>query len=117
MSDPKRYNMRIEATNFAMSSDDGQGVQHYHEADLILMGVSRSGKTPTCLYLALQYGVFAANYPLAEEDLESGRLPQILEGFRAKIYGLTISPETLTQIRRERPSIAMLPVLPVGFRC
>jgi len=105
MSDPKRYNMRIEATNFAMSSDDGQGVQHYHQADLILMGVSRSGKTPTCLYLALQYGVFAANYPLAEEDLESGRLPQVLDGFRAKIYGLTISPERLRQIRLERRSV------------
>jgi regulator of PEP synthase PpsR (kinase-PPPase family) len=105
MSDTKRYNMRIEATDFAMSSDDGRGVQHYHQADLILMGVSRTGKTPTCLYLALQYGVFASNYPLAEEDLETGRLPPILEAFRSKIYGLTISPERLRQIRLERRSI------------
>jgi regulator of PEP synthase PpsR (kinase-PPPase family) len=105
MADAKRYNMRIEATNFALVSDDGHGLQHYHQADLILMGVSRSGKTPTCLYLALQYGVFAANYPLAEEDLESGRLPPTIENFRAKIYGLTISPERLRQIRLERRAI------------
>src|SRR5690606_30466734 len=65
----------------------------------------RSGKTPTCLYLALQYGVFAANYPLAEEDLEASRLPSVLEPYRAKLYGLTISPERLRQIRLERRSI------------
>lgn len=105
ISDAKRYNLRIEATNFALASDDGHGLQHYHQADLILMGVSRSGKTPTCLYLALQYGVFAANFPLAEEDLESGRLPQSLEPYRAKIYGLTISPERLRQIRLERRAV------------
>jgi len=102
MSDVKRYDLRIEATNFALSSDDGHGLQYYRDADLILMGVSRSGKTPTCLYLALQYGIFAANYPLAEEDLESGRLPQSVMPHRAKVYGLTISPERLRQIRMER---------------
>ena len=76
MSDASSYNSRIDATHFAMDSDDGHGIIHYDEADLILTGVSRSGKTPTCLYLALQYGVFAANYPLTENDMESGRLAQ-----------------------------------------
>jgi regulator of PEP synthase PpsR (kinase-PPPase family) len=100
--DSQGYNLRIEATNFSIASDDGHGAHHYDQADIILLGVSRSGKTPTCLYLALQYGIFAANYPLAEEDLESGRLPSSLERFRGKLYGLSISPERLRQIRLER---------------
>jgi [pyruvate, water dikinase]-phosphate phosphotransferase / [pyruvate, water dikinase] kinase len=104
MTDAKRYNLRIEATNFALACDDGHGLQHYSDADLILMGVSRSGKTPTCLYLALQYGIFAANYPLAEDDFEETKLPQGLEHFRSKLYGLTISPERLRHIRMERRS-------------
>lgn len=102
MSDTSSYNSRIDATHFAMDSDDGHGVIHYDQADLILTGVSRSGKTPTCLYLALQYGVFAANYPLTEDDMESGRLPGVLDGHRQKLYGLTIAPDRLAQIRRER---------------
>lgn len=104
MFDSKGYNLRIEATNYAMAADDGHGADHYNQADIILMGVSRSGKTPTCLYLALQYGVFAANYPLADEDLESNALPKSLRTFRDKLYGLTISPERLRQIRLERRS-------------
>jgi regulator of PEP synthase PpsR (kinase-PPPase family) len=67
--------------------------------------VSRSGKTPTCLYLALQYGIFAANYPLAEEDLETHRLPNSLGPFIDKLYGLTIAPARLRQIRLERRSV------------
>ena len=102
MTDASSYNSRIDATHFAMDSDDGHGVRHYDRADLILTGVSRSGKTPTCLYLALQYGVYAANYPLTERDMESGRLPKPLQDHRQKLYGLTISPERLAQIRRER---------------
>lgn len=105
MFDTKGYNLRIDATNYAMAADDGHATPHYDQADLILIGVSRSGKTPTCLYLALQYGIFAANFPLAEEDLESGRLPRILERYRQKLYGLTISPERLRQIRLERRSV------------
>ncbi|HEU4619856.1 MAG TPA: pyruvate, water dikinase regulatory protein [Gammaproteobacteria bacterium] len=106
MFDTKGYNLRIDATNFAMAADDGHASPTtYRQADLILIGVSRSGKTPTCLYLALQYGVFAANYPLAEEDLESGELPASLEPYRRKLYGLTISPERLRQIRLERRSV------------
>ena len=102
MSDTSSYNSRIDATHFAMDSDDGHGVIHYDQADIILTGVSRSGKTPTCLYLALQYGVFAANYPLTEDDMESGRLPEALNDRRQKLYGLTIAPDRLAQIRRER---------------
>jgi regulator of PEP synthase PpsR (kinase-PPPase family) len=105
MADTKSYNLRIDATNYAMAADDGHSIRQYSEADVILTGVSRSGKTPTCLYLALQYGVFAANYPLAEEDLETLRLPKTLEPFRKKLYGLTISPERLRQIRLERRAV------------
>ena len=89
------------ATNFALANDDGSGGDYAH-ADVVLVGVSRVGKTPTCVYMALQYGVFAANYPLTEEDLEAGRLPARLEPFRAKLYGLTIRAERLQQIRSER---------------
>jgi hypothetical protein len=105
IADVASYNLRIDATNYAMAADDGHSTRHYDQADVILTGVSRSGKTPTCLYLALQYGIFAANYPLAEEDLESGRLPNRLMAFKSKLYGLTISPERLRQIRLERRSV------------
>jgi regulator of PEP synthase PpsR (kinase-PPPase family) len=102
MSDIDAYMKRIEATNFALSNDDGGVSRNYDMADVILVGVSRSGKTPTCLYLALQYGVFAANYPLADEEFESGKLPDILARHKHKLFGLTISPERLRQIRKER---------------
>ena len=72
MADLNAYTTRINATNFALANDDGAGARDYEHADLILVGVSRSGKTPTCLYLALQYGVFAANFPLTEDELETG---------------------------------------------
>ena len=75
MADTHAYAMRIDATNFALANDDGSVVRDYERADVILVGVSRSGKTPTCLYLAMQYGIFAANYPLTEDDLESRKLP------------------------------------------
>ena len=96
------YMTRINATNFAVANDDGSGSRDYANADVILMGVSRSGKTPTCLYMALQYGIFAANYPLTEEELETGTVPKILQPHRRKLYGLTIEPERLQQIRQER---------------
>ena len=101
IADQGAYSARISATNFALANDDGTS-RDYARSDLILVGVSRSGKTPTCLYLAMQYGVFAANYPLTEEDLESPRLPPALQTHRAKLYGLTISVERLQQIRNER---------------
>ncbi len=102
MSDIDAYMRRIEATNFALANDDGGVSRNYDMADVILVGVSRSGKTPTCLYLALQYGVYAANYPLTDEELEIGELPGILLAQKKKLYGLTISPTRLQQIRKER---------------
>ena len=105
MSDIDTYMKRIEATNFALSNDDGGQIRNYEAADVVLIGVSRSGKTPTCLYLALQYGVYAANFPLTEEELEKGVLPKELVKNVHKLFGLTISPERLQQIRRERRSL------------
>jgi regulator of PEP synthase PpsR (kinase-PPPase family) len=102
MSDINAYMKRIEATNFALANDDGGVSRNYEMADVILVGVSRSGKTPTCLYLALQYGVYAANYPLTEEEFESGQLPQFLKKHVSKLFGLTIAPDRLQQIRKER---------------
>lgn len=101
-ADNAAYIQRIEAVNFALANDDGVTTRNYPNADVILVGVSRSGKTPTCLYLALQYGVFAANYPLTEDDLTQGRLPQALLPYRSKLYGLTIDPTRLQQIRHHR---------------
>ncbi|TLY69127.1 MAG: kinase/pyrophosphorylase [Gammaproteobacteria bacterium] len=101
MADLAAYTTRIEATNFSLANDDGSGGDYEH-ADVVLIGVSRVGKTPTCVYMALQYGVFAANYPLTEDDLEAGRLPPRLEPYRAKLFALTIRPERLQQIRNER---------------
>ena len=89
MADTHAYATRIDATNFALANDDGSVVRDYERADVILVGVSRSGKTPTCLYLAMQYGIFAANYPLTDDDLESRKLPRALEGVRAE----TVRPD------------------------
>jgi regulator of PEP synthase PpsR (kinase-PPPase family) len=96
------YERRIDAMNFALENDDGAKVRNYADAELILIGVSRSGKTPTCLYMALHYGVFPANYPLADEDFERGQLPKVLQPHGGKLYGLTISPQRLQQVRSER---------------
>ncbi len=96
------YQQRIDAVHFALDNDDGARLSQYGMADVILVGVSRCGKTPTCLYLALQFGLFAANYPLTEEDLGSLKLPRALEPFHAKLFGLTIEPERLTAIRQAR---------------
>ncbi len=96
------YEGRIEAIEFALSHDDGASVQHYDVADIILVGVSRSGKTPTCIYLAMQFGIRAANYPLTGDDLERGRLPDVLDAFSRRLYGLTIDPQRLRQIRQIR---------------
>ena len=96
------YSTRIEATNFALAADDGSITTDYARADVVLVGVSRSGKTPTCVYMAMQYGVFAANYPFNEDDFESKQLPVGLRPHVAKIFGLTIGPARLHQIRSER---------------
>ena len=96
------YNERIEAINFSLAHDDGQSSRNLASADVILLGVSRSGKTPTSLYLAMQHGIKAANYPLIPEDFERNRLPSSLAPYKAKCFGLTIDPERLAQIRNER---------------
>jgi regulator of PEP synthase PpsR (kinase-PPPase family) len=102
VSDSQEYTDRIEAINFALAHDDGQSAKNLNEADVILVGVSRSGKTPTSLYLAMQHGIKAANYPLIPEDFERGRFPSTLAPFRAKCFGLTIDPDRLARIRNER---------------
>lgn len=96
------YKSRIDAVNYSLTTDDGVATRNYVDADVVIIGVSRSGKTPTSLYLALQFGILAANYPLTEEDLESGHLPKVLEPWRSKLFGLTIDPVRLQQIRAER---------------
>jgi len=96
------YQQRMEAVNFSLAHDDGITARDLPKADVILVGVSRSGKTPTCLYLALQFGVRAANYPLIPEDFERGELPPALIPHLGKIFGLTIVPERLSEIRNER---------------
>lgn len=102
MVSEKHYDLRIEAINFSLNNDDGIKKNGFDEADVILIGVSRSGKTPTCLYLALQYGIKAANYPLTPEDLASSALPKMLHAYRNKLFGLTIEPQRLHTIRTER---------------
>ena len=99
--DVDAYERRMDATNFALTHDDGIDLD-YDEADVLLVGVSRSGKTPTCLYLALHYSLRAANYPLTPEDLEADRLPDKLRRHRRKLFGLTIDPQRLQRIREER---------------
>lgn len=96
------YTARMDAVNFALDHDDGGISRNLERAEIVLVGVSRCGKTPTSLYLALQFGIYAANYPLVEEDFASMELPAALHPLRRILYGLTISPERLHQIRSER---------------
>ncbi len=100
--DRASYEIRIEAVDFALSHDDGASTRHYGDADIILIGVSRSGKTPTCIYLGMRFGIRAANYPITEEDLNDGKLPRVLMPYRDRLFGLTIDAERLRQIRNER---------------
>jgi regulator of PEP synthase PpsR (kinase-PPPase family) len=101
-SKSKEYNDRIEAINFSLAHDDGQLNRDLEMSDVILVGVSRSGKTPTSLYLAMQYGLKASNYPLIPEDFERKQIPPALAAHKSKIFGLTIQPERLSEIRNER---------------
>lgn len=104
MTDMAAYMTRIDATNFALAHDDGSQTSEYERADVIVMGVSRTGKTPTCLYMALQYGIYAANCPLTDEDLENGELPRVVRSNASlgKLFGLTIDSVRLQQIRQVR---------------
>ena len=100
--DAKGYTHRIDAINFALAHDDGASSKDLDKADVILVGVSRSGKTPTSLYLSLQFGIRAANCPLIPEDFDRMSLPTALQAYRRKLYGLSIAPERLREIRNER---------------
>ncbi len=102
IAESQDYKRRIEAINFTLTHDDGVSHADLAEADVILVGVSRSGKTPTSLYLAMQFGIKAANYPLIPEDFERNKLPVELTRYRGKLFGLTIGPDRLSQIRQER---------------
>jgi regulator of PEP synthase PpsR (kinase-PPPase family) len=102
LTDHDHYFSRMDAINYTLSHDDGCAVAHLDEADIIMLGVSRTGKTPTCLYLSLHYGVRAANFPITEDDLDEMRLPKVLLPRRAKLFGLTTEPQRLQKIRQER---------------
>jgi [pyruvate, water dikinase]-phosphate phosphotransferase / [pyruvate, water dikinase] kinase len=102
VTDSESYKARIDAVHFALDNDDGARTRHYDKADLILIGVSRSGKTPTSIYLSLQFGIRVANYPLTEEDLDDNRLPAVLRPHKQKLFGLMIDADRLVAIRSER---------------
>lgn len=102
IGDDDYYSARIDAVNYSLKTDDGVGAKNYAEADVILIGASRTGKTPTSLYLAMHYGLRAANYPLVDEDLESHFLPKSLKEYKFKVFGLLVTAERLQNIRTKR---------------
>ena len=106
MSDSESYAERIDAVNFSLACDDGLGIKHYKKADVILIGVSRSGKTPTSLYLALNFGILCANYPFIDDDLLRLELPDSLIEHQDKLFGLTISSNRLSNIRQARRALS-----------
>jgi len=97
-----QYHQRIDAINYTLAHDDGQFIRGLAQADVILVGVSRCGKTPTSLYLAMQYAVKAANFPLIPEDFERRLLPSAIQPYRHKLFGLSIHPDRLSEVRSER---------------
>jgi len=102
MGDVKRYNARMAAVEYAIEHDDGQSMRALDKADVILLAPSRCGKTPTTMYLALQHGIFVANYPLVDEDFETAELPRPVRELRERCFGLTTTPARLSQVRHER---------------
>jgi regulator of PEP synthase PpsR (kinase-PPPase family) len=100
--DDEYYSERIDAVNYSLKTDDGIGANEYAQADVILTGASRTGKTPTSLYLAMHYGLKAANYPIVDKELESPFLPASLKGYKEKVFGLLVTPERLQNIRNKR---------------
>lgn len=102
VTDEKAYTSRIAAVHFALQTDDGMDLDHYRQADLIMVGVSRCGKTPASLYLSLHYGLYVSNYPLTDHELEKKQLPPALLPHVDKLFGLTIDPFRLLQIRQQR---------------
>ena len=102
VGDIRRYNNRMAAVEFAIEHDDGQSLRALDKADVILVAPSRCGKTPTTMYLALQHGIFVANYPLVDEDFESADLPRPLQPLRERCFGIVTTPQRLSQVRTER---------------
>ncbi len=102
LQDVHAYDHRIDAVNFSLNNDDGATTRNYKDADLIIIGVSRCGKTPTSLYLSMQFGLKVANYPFVAEDMDRLKLPRELAQYKDKLFGLTILPERLHDIRTER---------------
>ena len=102
VGDVQRYNTRMAAVEYAIEHDDGQSLRALDRAEVILLAPSRCGKTPTTMYLALQHGVFVANYPLVPEDFDTDELPRPVRELRSRCFGITTSPNRLTQVRNER---------------
>ena len=102
VGDIKRYNSRMAAVEFTIEHDDGQSLRALDKADVILLAPSRCGKTPTSMYLALQHGLFVANYPLVDEDLESSELPRPVRDYQERCFGITTTVERLSRVRNER---------------
>lgn len=102
VGDIQRYNARMAAVEYAIEHDDGQSLRALDKADVILIAPSRCGKTPTTMYLALQHGIFVANYPLVPEDLDTSDLPRPVRNLRNKCFGITTMPARLSSVRNER---------------
>ncbi len=102
LGDAQRYSHRMAAIDYTIEHDDGQSLRALDKADVILLGPSRSGKTPTSMYLALQHGLFVANYPLVDEDFEGSELPEPVRAHRQRCFGIVTTAERLTQVRQER---------------
>ncbi len=100
--DLTRYQARIDAVEFALATDDGSNSNRYSRAQVVMVGVSRVGKSPTCLYLAMQHGVRASNFPLADDDFERSELPAPVAPHAEKLFGLTIQPQRLFELRQRR---------------
>ncbi|MEO9326029.1 pyruvate, phosphate dikinase/phosphoenolpyruvate synthase regulator [Nocardioides sp. C4-1] len=102
VGDIKRYNTRMAAVEFTIEHDDGQSLRALDRADVVLLAPSRCGKTPTSMYLALQHGLFVANYPLVDEDLESRDLPRPVRDLADRCFGITTTADRLSRVRNER---------------
>ena len=96
------YQFRLDAIEYALAHDDGLRPDQYDQADVVLVGVSRCGKTPSSLYLAMNFSLKVANYPLTEDDLGGESLPACLRAVSQKLVGLTINPAQLSSIRERR---------------
>jgi regulator of PEP synthase PpsR (kinase-PPPase family) len=102
VGDIQRYNSRMQAIEYTIEHDDGQSVRSLEKAEVILVAPSRCGKTPTSMYLALQHGLFVANYPIVEEDLDITELPKPVRHLRERCFGLITSPQRLAAVRQQR---------------